>query len=184
MLCAVPLSSSISKTRTSRPQPFLCRRRQSHRRCVFHSRRMRRPRPAERNSLKTTNHSGLTVTSPRKASARYREYPQRHYENSLRSRRTDGKQRRSSHDRARFNGRDDIQRRDWLLARRLRERAYHPRASFCAPANHCRWFLRTCAGARLSTRTTSSAIALASAPRPSFCSNWACRTRGSTPGKY
>jgi hypothetical protein len=63
-----------------------------------------------------------------------------------------------------------------------RETALYPRATRCALASQSLWLLRTCAGARRRSRTTSSAITWASAARPRRCSSCAWRTRGSGPG--
>jgi hypothetical protein len=49
------------------------------------------------------------------------------------------------------------------------ERDLYPRATRCALASQSLWLLRTCAGARRRSRTTSSAITWASAARPSRC---------------
>jgi hypothetical protein len=62
------------------------------------------------------------------------------------------------------------------------KRHLYPRATRCALASQSLWLLRTCAGARRRSRTTSSAITWASAARPRRCSSCAWRTRGSGPG--
>ena len=62
------------------------------------------------------------------------------------------------------------------------KRRRYPRATRCALASQSLWLLRTCAGARRRSRTTSSAITWASAARPRRCSSCAWRTRGSGPG--
>jgi hypothetical protein len=52
-------------------------------------------------------------------------------------------------------------------------RDLYPRATRCALASQSLWLRRTCAGARLRSRTTSSAITWASAARPRRCSSCA-----------